>query len=968
MLFADLSASTRLCGGLPPEVSDGVLGLLHKVLVQAVERHGGRVHQVDGDGLLAVFGWQQSSERDAVRAVEAALDMRQAIRDLQPAVPSATAPALPVRWGIHGGMAALPEAGALAAQGAVGGQFPAFARHLSALALDDEILVTEESLGPFVYAYSTHRANVSGLEDIGLAPRVRKVLGRLGPRSRYEAARTRGTARFAGRATELQTLRQALEAVQAGPAGFLALSAPPGAGKTRLAEEFLRLARSLGCQVLRGESDAGLGSAPLQPFADMLRRRWPVEPGSTADAIRRLLGQMVAGVDPASEAHVPALLALLGLAAAPAAAPAGRSAGREVRAALVALLDALARKAPLVVFIDDWQWADDASRETAFDLLARPGLRVLVLVATRSALGGDVSLATLRTLAVAPLSDEETRQAAMDLLPGGDPFVVQDIVRWSGGNPLHVEELCHHVVNHRGLPRLPAEGGPGWLEALTASRLAALPAPMRQVLDAAAVIGVAQSQGALMHLAGCSPDDPRLSELARHDFLYPAEDGDGFRFKHELTRRVVHAALGPDARRQLHRRMAEWLCADGEATAEQQHCEALAYHWAGAGEHALAARCGELAGDRAMANSSVDRAKIHYRAVLDMLEHLPDTPQRYQVWRSITRRYGLASVFDPGAAELQVFQRAVAQAQRHGDQAGAAFAEYWSAYGHYALGRNRQALAHGRSCMALAKVAGEGNLTLQVRAMLAQVHAASGDTSQAEVLFAQTVPLISQLHASGAPVGPGLAYLLACQGGMLGDFGRFDEAERCFALALDVVPGAGHEVNGSVHCLRACVRLWAGLHDDALADAEEAERVGARVRSLYICAMGRALAGRARWCRDASPSAAKSIADATAWLQAHGQQLFISLNHGWLAEAAAAAGDVARVRQHAALALGRARALDLLGLPMALRALTTAEAPGCSAARITRRLDLADRIARRRGSPHEVLANDALRRALLVRP
>lgn len=963
VLFTELSESVGLVEKLGAQTLASAQEGVRLIFAEAVRRHGGQVLPSEGGTWQASFGVPQAGERDAQRAVEAALEAHHAVRGATHPAPSPGV-SLSVRSGIHSGPARWDDDVAFPGRIQALGQVPAIARRLCELAAADEILVTEEALGPFVYAYSTHAMGRCEFPGTGLASHVRRVLGRAGQRSRLQAAGARGLARFTGRTSELQALREALAQVGRDGSAIVALSAPAGGGKTRLAEEFLREARGQGYQVLRGDCEEGLSSRPLQPFSDMLRRRWPIESAAAGEGVRSALRRLVVGVDADSAEHVPALLASLGLAVEVAAAHEVRADPQHARRALQALIEALARGASLVVFIDDWQWADDASREVAFQLLSRPGLRVLVLVATRPSVGGDVSLANVRTLTLAPLSEDETRHAIAELLPGGDPFVVQDVVTWSGGNPLYLEELCHFALRHHGLPKSVARSGPAWLESLVESRLNAVPASLRRVLDAAAVIGVVQPLAALTHLLACSPGDPLLLELAEHDFLFPADEGDEFRFKHGLTQRVVYAAIEPGARRRLHRQMAEWLCPAGDRQAEAQHCEALAYHWAGAGEPTLAAHCGKLAGDRAMSNSSVDRAKIQYRATLDVIEQWPDSRERYQAWRTVARRYGLACVFDPGASEIQVFLRAIELAHRHEDLPGAAYAEYWAAYALYALGSNRRALVHCRSCVALSTALDERHLMLQAHALLAQVHAASGQAAQAAHLFGQTVPAISRLRDSGAPVGPGLSYLLACQGHMLGDLGRFDEAEACFERAFEAAPNAGHEVNGSVSCLRASTRLWAGRLDDALADAEEAERVGTQVRSLYLYAMGRALAGRAVWRRDGGMVAARSMADATGWLQAHGQQLFISLNHGWLAEAAAAAGDTLTVRQQAGLALARSREGDLLGLPMALRALAWVEASVRGPRQASRHLALAERIARRRGSPYEQRANQALRQEL----
>ena len=131
----------------------------------------------------------------------------------------------------------------------------------------------------------------------------------------------------------------------------------------------------------------------------------------------------------------------------------------------------------------------------------------------------------------------------------------------------------------------------------------------------------------------------------------------------------------------------------GPAGGEEEPYELLAYHYGASGEAAEAARYAELAGDKAMAASALDRAQIQYRAALAALDQ-ERAVSTYERWLQIAQRLALCCVFDPSREQLGVVQRAVELATARNDRSAMARAEYWVGYITYALGESGTATRH----------------------------------------------------------------------------------------------------------------------------------------------------------------------------------------------------------------------------------------------------------------------------------
>jgi class 3 adenylate cyclase/tetratricopeptide (TPR) repeat protein len=953
ILFSDLTGSVRLGAHLEAEDVADLLGSLRHVYEEVISKHGGVIVQIRGDGVLACFGYPDAREDDGRRATEAALELHDRVRRMEFSHRVPAVKCLRLHSGIHAGLVLLEGGDAAAGRLELIGSATNIAARLSDSADSDEILVSRETLGGERNFFVTDAGHLMQLQGLGEPVMVHRVTGRADVGTRFEARSKHGLTPFVGRDAELQILTDHLKRAMRGALEYWAVAAGPGLGKTRLSEEFIVVARRLGCDVYRGYCESYLSAEPAQPFLQMLRSMCRVTYGLPSSSAAEALEAGLARIDPALLKWRAVLLGGLSLTPLHDAEGKDRHSPENVVAAIVAVIDALAATRPLVLFIDDWQWSDDAARQVLSAIRAMTGRPIFLLVATREVGRHEIGLGEAQRLELKPLTVDATEQAIGHLLPGQNKFIVEEIREYSGGNPLFLEELCHSATSEqmdhlRGVGR----GGKAWLDKLIVCRVERLPPEQIELVRMAAVIGNIVPLQVLERLTGCGADHPFVVALRDEDLIYPAAEPGILRFKHGIARDVIYDSVSPRVRRTVHERVAGIIRQQAEAGQEEEYYEPLAYHYAASGNAEEAARYAERAGDKAMAASALDRAQIHYLAALKALGFDDLAQPHYERWISIVQRLALACVFDPSREQLEVLLRAIELAAKHEDRAGASRAHYWAGYVYYALGESASAIRHLEIAIDSAGQGGDAAFVRQARATLGQAYAAACEYVKSSLLLQDAID--GRRQAKGNRPAIGFAYTLACKASVLGDHGRFEEAYACFDEALEAIRGSGHQVEGSVLCWQSGVFLWQGRWDEAEQAALEAQRVGERVRSLYLYAMGISLAGYAGFKKDGSAASLQAIAEATSWLESRKRGLFISLNYGWLAEGMAAQGRWPEARRHTALALRRQHRHDRIGAAMALRAMARASAAGQNRKPAHHYLGLATENAVSRNAPHEV--------------
>jgi class 3 adenylate cyclase/tetratricopeptide (TPR) repeat protein len=906
LLFSDLSRSTELAGAMEAEQYAALLSMLRIAYQETIPRWGGTIVRVQGDGLLAMFGHPLTHEHAGRRAVEAALALHLTVRRLAPRLPAGFE--LQLHTGIHAGIVLIGDGDIERGRFELMGTVPNIVARLSDAAGPHEIVVSDESLGParrFFGAGAPSMLSVKGREAPILVYRIEAL-----PDTAVSAeSRTRPRAPLLGRQPEFERLTQALDRACNTQIAGVEVRGPPGIGKTRLIEEFLQQARQRDCLVLRGNCEADLSAAPLLPFRQMLQSLGVVEP------------------------------------------PARPSAWAD-------WFKHLAEEQPLVLFVDDWHWADDASHQVIAAAQRLADVRLLIVLTRRvSGAAGD-AMPGFEAITLAPLDEHTAAQAVATQLPGADPFVVAQICARAGGNPLFIEELCHSAARGDS-GRLSASSSPaGWVNQLIVSRVQLLSPALVEMVRTAAVIGNAVPAWLLARLTGCSPDSALLRELAEHDLLFPGEHAGTLRFKNGVTRDVIYASVGLLQRQVLHLRIGAALMQHA-ATGGEEDAEALALHFGAGGDPALEAHYAERAGDRAMALSALDRARVHYRAALAALEHGELEDERALRWVDIVQRLAMVCMFDPERSQIARAERAITLAQRQGDALRVATARHWLGCVHYALGEPRMAIRHGELALREAEQAGNAPLATQVVASLGEAHTAVGQYAMATALLDRAIEVKRQ-HRSGRRTNVGLAYSLVCRGAVLGDQGLFADASDCFDQAQDCIVGLTHQISASTLGWRGAVLLWQGRWEQAREAAAESARIAEVTRSLWQLSIARAIGCYADWMLTRKPDAVAGIVAVTDWVLPRDSGLFRSLNHGWLADGMQTLNQAEQARQHALLALQRARRGDRFGLPMACRAMARLAHANGHTNTAQRQLAVAYRTARARHSAHEVAVTQLL--------
>lgn len=591
ILFTDLVDSSRLSHTLDPEALRNLLARYFGELSAIVQRHGGIVEKYIGDAIMAVFGVPILHEDDALRAVRAAVEMRDALAILNRELEAGWGVRLASRIGVNTGEVIAGDH----TQGHffVIGKAVNVAKRLEEAAAANEILI----------GGSTHRLvrNAVVVEPSG--PRALKLKHGEAIHALVVVdvlAHAPGLARrfdspFVGRKREHSVLATMFsKAVSERACHLLTVLGGAGVGKSRLVREFTGgLAGDV--TILRGRClpyGEGITYWPLAEIVRDITRAEGLDPGeqSAATIAARLAGDQKADLITECVAEA------LGFGGA------RRGTSEETFWAVRRLFEALAQAGPLVIVVDDLHWAEltfldliehvaDFSRDSPILLvcIARPEL-----LDTRPGWGSGKLNAT--SILLEPLSEVECRELISNLLDRGPlpPAVESRIAGAAEGNALFAEELVGMLVDDGLLTRkddrwiaspdlceLPV---PSTIHALLAARLEGLPADERAILTTAAVEGAVFHRGAIAELARPALDaalDKGLLALVRRDLIrrdvadFAGEEA--YRFRHILIRDAAYCSLPKNARADLHERYAAWL----ELTAEdrlREFEEIVGYH------------------------------------------------------------------------------------------------------------------------------------------------------------------------------------------------------------------------------------------------------------------------------------------------------------------------------------------------------------------------------------------------------
>jgi class 3 adenylate cyclase len=519
VLFADIAGSTAIAERLDPEDWTAIVGEAFACMNQTVERYGGTVARLMGDGVLAFFGAPVAHEDDPERAVRCGLDMVRSIEELDAARRTPGAEGLRVRVGINTGPVVVGLVGTdKAHEYTAMGDAVNVAARMQAAARPGSVLVTSATyrfIAPVVAAADVGTLALKGKSD---AVRAFEIMG-----IKRGAVQTRGLAGhrapMIGRDADLARLMSTFRVVQAGQGRVAAVLGDPGLGKSRLlAELHASIEHDIGpVRWIEGRCLSYGETTPYHLVIDIVRSAIGVssaaDESQVADALekttRELLGEEWAenfaylghllSVDLSPEMR--SRLSLLDFETV-----------KRYVASLVTVLRAISARGPVVIVCDDAHWADRASVDTLLQVL--PSVRylpVLLVISSRlerSANGWklvaesrDMFGDALTEIRLEPLSMDDGRALVASLLQieSLPPNTRELVLAKAEGNPFFVEEVIRMLIDRGAIVQegdrwVANEGAttieiPDTIHGLLLARIDRLPQESKRTLRVASVIG-----------------------------------------------------------------------------------------------------------------------------------------------------------------------------------------------------------------------------------------------------------------------------------------------------------------------------------------------------------------------------------------------------------------------------------------------------------------------------------------------
>ncbi|TMB92224.1 MAG: zinc-ribbon domain-containing protein [Chloroflexi bacterium] len=679
IMFADITGSTPLADHLDPEDMRAILIGYFNLMTEQIRKHDGTVEKYIGDAVMAVFGAPIAHEDDPDRAIRAALDMQAALAQFneqrQAQDPQATR--LQMRIGINTGEVAAPtpsNSHYIRRDFLITGDAVNVASRLQAAAMPDTILVGER----------TYLATRGVFDFQPLAPL--RLRGKAEPISAWVVLglhndtstitqHPRGIEGlqgcFIGRQLELELMHATYARVQAEKRPHLiTLLGAPGIGKSRLVREFIAreqekvksasaVDKLILPKVLQGRCPPYGEGITYRPLVEILNSLLHVQEGENNETVqerffefvRQTLNNARSSEDATEVAN--AIIRSIGRRTDETnlAQIRTHAEGRDRRSTTVlgknteqvtihlalmrawrVFLEALALQQPLIIVIDDLQWADEALLDLLEYLTDRiANVPILFLCPARPDFferrrdwGGGRRNFT--TLALESLSNEESSELVDALLkteelPGvlrytiltraeGNPFFVEEIVRMLIDQKVLInEDGCwrtgeqnEDILNELATPAAPPDDTlidlhyvfplprvPDTIQGVLAARIDLLSQTEKLVLQHASIIGRTFWLSALFELAA-NLTPPILLEtidsLIKRDFIVetekqarnPVEHDREFAFKHVLIRDVVYNNIPRLRRSQEHAQLALWL-EEKTAGDREPFVELLAYHY-----------------------------------------------------------------------------------------------------------------------------------------------------------------------------------------------------------------------------------------------------------------------------------------------------------------------------------------------------------------------------------------------------
>lgn len=617
-----------------------------------------------GAVLYLAFGAPIAHEDDAARALAAALALQHGPRELDCVGP--------VQIGIDWGQAWTGICGAGERHTyAVMGAPVNLAARLMVHAQPGQVLASETAAAAAGTRFTCLSLSPMRFKGTAGPIAVAEVVARL---SSAPAISTRYTREMVGRRPELGRLLDLLIEVQAGAGRVVFIEGDAGIGKSRLLGAFAAAVRARGLAGFLGSGESIEAHTPYRAWRSLMGTFLGLD-GIDAPAGRRArVAERVQALAPEQSERLPLLNDILDLREPENELTSGLAPelrNRSLGLMVQALLEAWARRQPLVMALEDSHWLDSLSWDLALQVvrgLHAHGVAFLLMCVTRPFAEDERSTrATLRAwpgteiIRLAALGRDEIAALVagrLNVPPVGLPGeLLQLVAQRAEGNPFFAEELLLDLQANGAVAveagaegaqaRCTVRGGlahaagelPDSVQGLIIARIDRLSTVQQLVIKLAAVLGRKFDYGPLRHLCRWHSVElaatltMQLAALERQDFTYVTqfEPEPAYMFKHALIQEAAYGMLLSDQRSALHRAAADWYeQRSGAGVAEAADLPLLVYHCSRADDRERERHYARLAGRQATARFAHGEAVAYLTRALALTPD-DDVQARYEL-------------------------------------------------------------------------------------------------------------------------------------------------------------------------------------------------------------------------------------------------------------------------------------------------------------------------------------------------
>jgi class 3 adenylate cyclase/tetratricopeptide (TPR) repeat protein len=665
VLFADLKGSMELVSERDPEEARKILDPVLRFMMESVDRYEGTISQVNGDGIMALFGAPFAQEDHGIRACYCALKMQEAVKNYALEAQRTFGLPIQIRVGLNSGDVVVYTIGDDRRMGYTAvGESVHLAARMEQAAIPGSILITRATLRlaeGYVQARALGPIQVKGRAE---AVEAFEVIDASAAYGRLQAAASRGLTSFVGRSNELAELQKAWQLAAEGHGQVMAVFGDAGVGKSRLLYEFARSGLGSSRLILEsGPVSFGKGASYL-PVVGLLRAYFRIHDRDDHRVIREnVIGKLVA-LDANLASSATPILVLLDVPHGDAAWDRLDPQQRREKTldVVVRLLICESHVQPLLVVFEDLHWIDGETQEVLNSLVeSLPEARILLLVNYRPEYRHHWEAKPYYSqLRIDPLRRNRAEDL-LDILLGEDAALrplKQILIERTGGNPFFLEEsvrtyaelgaLVGTLGAYRPTRAVTQIRAPSTVQSLIAARIDRLSAANKRLLQAAAIVGTSMPFPLLRAIADLPDEALRqgLGHLQSAGFLYetglfPELE---YTFVHALTHEVAYESVLLERRRGLHLSVMEsieQLYADRLA----EHIDRLAYHAVQGEAWPKAVTYCYQAGARAAAKSAHREATARFAEALDAIGRLPQSTALLE--QAVDVRFGLRTSLSP---------------------------------------------------------------------------------------------------------------------------------------------------------------------------------------------------------------------------------------------------------------------------------------------------------------------------------